>query len=237
MLYALLLLAVLLFMFSLRRCRGGEANTYDKPSGDTLRVAMQYAPGSFYLDGDSLTGVDYEALKALGLPYKVYPVTDPQEGLRGLDDGRYDIVVGDLPQTSELTEKYITTEPIYRDRQVLVQRAGSDTITSRLQLAGQTVVVPAGSPMASLLRNTEREIGADINIIEREGVNTERLLMELALGADSVPLVVANRSVAADMAKDFPVLTYEVPLSLTQLQPWVLRADRPGLRDSINQRL
>lgn len=236
LLLAALLMVVLLLMFSLKRCKSSEAPEEETVASDTLRVAMQYAPGSFYYAGDSLTGVDYEALKSLQLPYKIYPITDPQQGLRGLDDGIYDVVVGDLPQTSELNGQYITTDPIYRDKQVLVQRAGVDSITSRLQLAGQTVVVPKDSPMASLIRNTEREIGADINIVERDATS-ERLLMELSLGVDSVPLVVVNKSVAEDMARDFPNLTFSVPLSLTQFQPWVLRADRPDLRDLINRHL
>lgn len=241
LLYVLLLAAAIGIMYSLKHCRRWGSDEPEAAPGDTLRVAMQYAPGSFYLDENKeLAGVDYEALKSLGLPYRIFLITDPAEGLRGLDEGRYDMVVGELPLTADIAEKYIATEPVYTDRQVLVQRIdssdGAPAITSQLQLADRTVVVSKDSPMASRLHNLEREIGANINVVERDATS-ERLLTELALGVDSVPLVVANSSLAAEIARDYPDLDYSVPVSLTQFQPWILRADRTDLRDAINERL
>lgn len=240
LLYALLLVVVLGIMMSLKRCQNWGTNA-SEASGDTLRVAMQYAPGSFYLDeNNELAGVDYEALESLGIPYRIIPVTNPAEGLKGIDEGRYDLVVADMPLTEELAERYLTTAPVYLDRQVLVQRVDSagaaPAITSPLQLADMTVVVGKDSPMALRLENLEREIGADINLVERDATS-ERLLMELALGADSVPLVVVNSSVAEALAKDFPQLDFSTPVSLTQFQPWIVSKNRPDLRDAINERL
>lgn len=238
LLYLLLLAVALGVMFSLKRCRQwGEGR--DVVAGDTLRVAMQYAPGSFYYENDSLRGRDYEALKALGLPYRIYPITNPAEGLSGLRDGRYDLVIADLPQTADSAEEFIFTHPIYLDRQVLVQRVDSGVapITSPLQLGGRTVVVPENSPMASRLANLAREIG-DTIYVDRRHATTERLLTELALGLDSVNLTVANSSLAEEIAKEFPGrLNYDVPVSLTQFQSWVLLRSETALRDSINARL
>lgn len=199
---------------------------------------MQYAPGSFYFDGDSLAGRDYKVITQLGVPYRIYPITDPAEGLSGLRRGRYDIVVADLPQTADSAREYIFTDPIYLDRQVLVQRidsaGASPAITSPLQLGGMTVTVPDGSPMVSRLCNLAREIG-DTIIINRRHATTERLLTELALGADSVSLVVANSTLAAEIAREYPGLDYSVPVSMTQFQSWVLRPERTALRDSLNK--
>lgn len=240
LLYLLLLIIALGLMFSLRRCRQwGDAGAA-RPLGDTLRVAMQYAPGSFYVDGDTLAGRDYQALASLGIPYRIYPITNPAEGLTGLRAGRYDLVIADLPQTADSADQYIFTSPIYLDRQVLVQRTDSPgaapRITSPLQLGGHTVVVPEGSPMVSRLENLSREIG-DTILIHRRNASTERLLTELALGADSVPLVVANSTLAAEIAREYPAIDYSVPVSLTQFQSWVLRPDRTALRDTLNRLL
>lgn len=239
LLYVLLLVVALGLMLSLRRCRSwGDRG--EPAAGDTLRVAMQYAPGSFYLSGDTIAGRDYEALRNLGIPYKIFPITNPAEGLDGLRNGRYDIVVADLPQTPDSTGELIYTSPVYLDRQVLVQRVdtpgAAPALTSTLQLRGQTVVVAEGSPMAARLRNLSHEIGGDINVVERPATS-ERLLLELALGADSVPLVVANAALAAEVAADYPRLDASVPVSLTQFQPWVLRAADSTLRDTLNLRL
>lgn len=242
LLYIFLLLLALGAMVGLSKFRtlnGNGAGASTPAEGDTLRVAMQYAPGSFYLnEKKELDGVDYNALRELGLPYKIYPVSNPSEGLKGLDEGRYDLLVADMPLTSEISEKYLATLPIYTDYQVLVQRidSGSAPLTSQIDLAGRTVVVSKGSPMVARLHNLEREIGAGINLIEREATS-ERLLMELALGADSVPLVVVNSSVAAELAKAYPQLDFSLPVSLTQFQPWLLNKGNEALRDTINSRL
>lgn len=237
LLYVVLLTITLGVMFSLKRCR--QWHDGESTPGDTLKVAMQYAPGSFYYENDSLKGVDYEALARLGMTYKIFPITNPDEGLAGLKDGRYDLVIADLPNTSDVAGEFIFTEPIYLDRQVLVQRvdsAGVPVITSPLQLAGKTVAVPNGSPMAARLRNLAHEIGDTIYISERNAT-TERLLTELALNIDSVNLTVANSSLAAEIAREYPELDYSVPVSLTQFQSWILRPAETALRDSINARL
>ncbi len=241
LLYVLLLAVTLGIMFSLKHCRRWTDGPLPASGGgDTLRVAMQLAPGSFYSAGDSLAGTDYEALRALGLPFVITPITNPATGLKGLDEGRYDLVVADLPQTADMDSRYIFTTPVYLDRQVLVQRVDSagaaPAITSPLQLADMTVVTVKDSPMASRIRNLERETGVRINLLERDATS-ERLLLELALGADSVPLVVVNGEVARALASDFPNLDCSMPISMTQFQPWILRASDAALRDTLNARL
>lgn len=239
--YVVLLVVSVGLMFTLKNCRRFPDPARESTGeGDTLRVAMQYAPGSFYISGDTLAGRDYEALSRLGMPFKIFPITNPAEGLNGLKEGRYDVVVADMPQTADSAGEYLFTAPVYLDRQVLVQRlSASDSvpaITSPLQLREQTVVVAKDSPMASRLEHLEREIGGDINLVERDATS-ERLLIELALGADSVPLVVANAGLAAEVAAEYPQLDFSVAVSLTQFQPWILRRDRTVLRDTLNARL
>lgn len=239
LLYLLLVVAVIGLMLSLRKCRKGLDMPVDQ-GGDTLRVAMQYAPGSFFMDGDTLAGRDYEALKKLDIPYKIFPITNPAEGLKGLREHQYDLVIADLPQTADSASEYIFTEPVYLDRQVLVQRVDSidsvPPISSPLQLVGKTICVPQGSPMVSRLQNLEREIGGNINLIQRDATS-ERLLIELALGADSVNLVVCNASIAEELARDYPQLNFSVPVSLTQFQPWILRKDEISLKNLIDSKL
>lgn len=245
-LYAILLIVTVCIMLTLRNCRNMSAGRLADASTltDTIDVAIQYAPGSFYMQGDTLGGVDYDALRSLGLPYRIFPITNPAEGLDGLNKGRYDVVIADLPQTSDSASKYIFTDPVYLDRQVLVQRKnpGRDSVEvkSVLDLAGDTVCVPANSPMVARLRNLAHEIGADIRIDEHP-VTSERLLMELAHGTDGngrpMRYAVVNEFVAREMAIDYPQLDFSVPVSMTQFQPWVLRKSDLVLRNDINRRL
>ncbi|MDE6535284.1 MAG: transporter substrate-binding domain-containing protein [Muribaculaceae bacterium] len=234
LLYIVLLIVTLGAMFSLRRCQQFDHHEPAAPS-DTLRIAIQYAPGSFYMQDDTLGGVDYDAVCRLGLPYRLYPITNPAEGLAGLNEGRYDLVIADMPLTADSTSEYLFTEPVYVDRQVLVQRADG-AITSVIDLADKTVCVPENSPMVTRLENLSDEIGAPI-IIDERPVTSEKLLIELAHGHNNVNYAVVNESVAQLLATDYPNLDFSVPVSLNQFQPWILRKDASALRDTLNARL
>lgn len=239
LLYVLLLVITLGVMFSLKRCQHFKVAAHTPQPNDTLRVAIQYAPGSFYMQDDTLGGVDYDALCRLGLPYRLYPITNPAEGLNGLNEGRYDLVIADLPMTADSTSEYIFTRPVYVDRQVLVQRVDSGkepAVTTVVQLADDTVCVAENSPMAARLENLSKEIGAPIYIDERPETS-EKLLMELAGGHNNVNYAVVNESVAKELAADYPNLNYSVAISLNQFQPWILRKGSESLRDTINARL
>ena len=63
------------------------------------------------MDGDTLAGLDYDLLKMLGIPFRIYPITSPAEGLQGLDEGRFDMVIADLPQSADLSDRYLLLCP------------------------------------------------------------------------------------------------------------------------------
>lgn len=239
-LYGLLIVAVVVVMLSLHRCRDLNFGRHPgQDPTDTIRVAMQYAPGSFFMVGDSLGGVDYDALRRLGLPYKIYPITTAAEGLEGLRTGRFDVVVADMPQTADSAGEFIFTSPVYVDRQVLVQLADSTRphISSPIELDGDSVAVVANSPMTARLRNLSDELGITIHPSERQAT-AEQLLTAMAGGSDTtIRYVVTNRSIARQMAQSHPNLDYSVEVSLSQFQPWILAKQNTALRDTINAHL
>ncbi len=231
--YLLLVAATVGLMISLRGNRHLPPASPAAP-GDTLRVAMQYAPGSFYMHGDTLDGVDYQALRRLPIAYRIYPITTASEGLRGLREGRYDLLVADYPQAADSTGEFIFTDPIYTDRLVLVQRADSATKLRALkQLDGRDIYVSAATSMTSRLRHLMDETGVNIRLHEVD-LPSEHLLLQLASGSDSVRYVVTNEGTAREMAHTHPTLDYTLPLGLTQFQPWLLHRRNAPLRDSLN---
>ncbi len=234
-LYMLLLVAATGAMIGLRYNRNGNSAVSDT-SGDTIAVAIQYSPVSFFMDSDSLAGFDYSLLKLTHLPVKIYPISNPGQGLDGLDRGLYDMVIADLPQSAADSGRYLFTTPAYIDRQVLVQLTDSagaaPRITSVLQLDGDTVYVTQGSPMTDRICNMARESGTTIHVVEVP-TTSEKLLISQVLGEIPGPAAV-NEQVARSLAADYPALDYSLRISLSQFQPWVLRHDETALLHRVN---
>ncbi|MDE7151454.1 MAG: transporter substrate-binding domain-containing protein [Candidatus Amulumruptor sp.] len=228
-LLALLLVAVGA-MWMLKVCSHPRGDGMrDLPSGgDTIDVAIEYSPLTFYQLGDTIGGFDYDLLRTIGreggIKFKFHPVSAISGALEGLSDGLYDIVVADAPSTAEMTDKYRFTEPAFLDRQVLVQRRDSGAmISTALELAGKRVWVPAESPAALRLANLAAEIGDSIHVMTDSLYGSEQLVILTATG--EIERAVVNERIARAMAADYPDIDISTGISFTQFQPWILRRD------------
>lgn len=199
---------------------------YVKSGGDTLDVAIEYSPLTFYQNGDTIGGFDYDLLRAIagegGLKLKFHPISALTTALDGLRDGRFDIVVADVPTTSELREEFALTEPAFLDRQVLVQlRDSARLITSALGLAKQKVWVPAGSPAVTRLANLSSEIGDTIYVVTDSLYGSEQLVILTATG--EIERAVVNEKIAKAMAEDYPDIDVSTGVTFSQFQSWLMR--------------
>ena len=108
--YLLPVVIVLALIFSVRYCGKQE-----KPLGHPrdyaaiakegiLHVATEYNSISFYVDSDTVSGFHYELIEAFardkGLKTEITPVMSFDERLRGLSDGRYDVIAYGILATS-----------------------------------------------------------------------------------------------------------------------------------------
>ena len=236
-LYVLLLAATLALMVALSRCDRPISQALDRPSGgDTLDVAIEYSPITFYSYDDTLGGYDYDLLRLIaahsGRPMKFHPIVTLSRGLQGLNDSTYDILVAQYPMTAAGRESYLFTQPIYIDKQVLVQQA-STGVKRQLQLAGDTVWVVKGSPMKERIEGLSRELGDTIHVAFDPTHGAEQLMLRVAAG--EIKFAVVNRSIARLMARRVQGLDISVDFSLSQFQSWVLRKDNRVLCDSLNR--
>ena len=182
----LLLAIVVIVMMMLRQCsvKSLPPRQDNIAGGDTINVAIEISPVGVTLQRDTLSGTYYDMLADMaaqhGRPLKFHPFTQLQHALDGLDQGRYQIVVSDIPATSELKEKYLFVDPVAIDKQVLVQRrdtaTGAIDIASQFDLAHRRVNVPHGSPFISRLNNLAREIGDTIVVAEDPDYSSEQML-------------------------------------------------------------
>lgn len=215
----------------------GNGYEYVRGSGDTINIAIDYSPMSLYRYGDTLGGFNYTMMKEMAAIYgdkiKFYPVASVSDALADLEDGKYDIVVSDLPVTAVQKEKYRFTEPVYLDKQVLISR--DTTLRTALDLAGKNVWVVAGSPAQERMENLAREIGDTIIIHSDAEHNAEQLFMLTATG--DVKAAVINEDIATKLAQEHPEVQITTPVSFNQFESWVVNKDRKVLADTLDARI
>ncbi len=236
-LYAILLAIVVASMVALSLCDRPKDTAMTRHSGgDTLDIAIEYSPVTYYTYNDTLGGYNYDLLRmisdSVGCPMKFHPVVTLEKALAGLEEGRYDILVAQFPMTAGDTSRFAFTQPIYIDQQVLVQRRDSHAIHSQLDLAGDTVWVVKGSPMIQRIASLSREIGDTIYVHVDELYGPEQLMMMVSAG--EIRYAVVNRSIARAMTAQLPNLDRSVAISLSQFQSWMVSKNRQGLCDSLN---
>ena len=237
-LYGTLLAVVVACMVALSMCDKPLEAPDSRPSGgDTLDIAIEYSPVTYYTYDDTLGGYNYDLLRMMsskvGCPLKFHPVVTLEKALAGLENGRYDMLVAQFPMTAGDTSRFAFTDPIYIDQQVLVQRRDSRSIHSQLDLAGDTVWVVKGSPMIGRIASLSREIGDTIYVHVDDLYGPEQLMMMVSSG--EIRYTVVNRSIARAMASRLPNLDRSVAISLSQFQSWMVAKDRQSLCDSLNR--
>lgn len=231
----------LALMYTLGNCaRGASTIEAEESGGDTIDVALEYSPLSFYQYDDTLGGYNYDLLRLLardhGIVFKYHPVTAVSKPLEKVASGKYDLLVADVPTTTELKEQYTLLEPVLLDKQVLVQRKdenGRVKIKSQLDLANDTLWVVNGSSIESRINNLAKEIGSDIHVKHEDEYGAEQLFIMTSLG--EINNAVVNERVARELAKEYPNVDISTNISFTQFQSWITGKDQTELADSINK--
>ena len=209
--YAALLIIVVGTMIWLRPRNTYRPRTFEEIKADgVLRIVTDYTPLSYYLQGDSLSGFDYELARMVGnrsgLSIEITPEVNLSKSIDGLKKGQYDIIARQLPVTSEIKEELAFTIPIQLNKQVLVQRkdpkAQKKLIRNQLDLAGKTLYIVSDAPTRLRIHNLSREIGDTIYIQEEKTYGAEQLIMMVATG--EIDLAVCDKAIAQQMSKDYP---------------------------------
>ena len=103
-------------MIALSMCDKPVVNPESRPSsGDTLDIAIEYSPVTYYTYEDTLGGYNYDLLRMMsdsaGCPMKFHPVVTLEKAIAGLENGRYDVVVAQFPMTAGDTSRFAFTDP------------------------------------------------------------------------------------------------------------------------------
>ena len=245
--YLIPVIIVLALFFCFRRCDNQQKQPLpprdyaDIIREGVLRVATEYNSISFYVDGDTVTGFNYELIQAFGrdkgLRVDISPYMSFEDRLRGLSEDRYDVIAYGILATSKLKDSLLLTYPIVLNKQVLVQRKATGEndslyIRSQLDLAQRTLHVIKGSPSILRIQNLGNEIGDTIYIKEIEKYGSEQLISLVAHG--DIDYAVCDESIARAAADSLPQIDINTAISFTQFYSWAVSKQSPVLLDSLN---
>lgn len=239
-LMAAALCCVLMLFFMVSRCSHRHTSPFAGPvksGGDTIDVAIEISPLSYSMAGDSISGLDYEMITRMtsmhGRPVRLHPFAPLKYALKGLEDGTFDIVISSLPSTRRLKDTLLLTDPVYLDREVLVQRRSDTTAVRRAEdLGGREVWLAEGSPLADRIHNLAAELGDTITVRSLPGHTAEHLV--LLVSAGKIPNAVVNEGIARTVCNRDTTLAFDTPVSFTQFQTWAVSPHNPALRDTLN---
>lgn len=218
-----------------------HSRDYDEiAASGLLRVVTEYNAISFFANGDTVSGFNYELVEAFardkGLTVAITPEMSYEKRLQGLANGTYDLIAYDIPTTSQLKDSLLLTVPIVLTKQVLVQRkAENDSakyIKSQLDLAHKTLHVVKGSPAIMRIRNLGNEIADTIYTREIEKYSSEQLMAMVAHG--DIDYAVTDETVAKAYIDSFPQLDINTGISFTLFYSWGVSKQSPALLDSLN---
>jgi membrane-bound lytic murein transglycosylase MltF len=207
----------------------------------TLRVVTDYNSTGYYVSGDTIAGFNCELLKVIeqysGLKVEVEVENDLMKSIEGLNNDEYDLIARNIPVNVDMKGQVAFTQPIIRNKLVLIQRKASknDThklIRSHLNMANVTVYVPKASPAILRLENLSREIGDTIFIREDSLYEVSQLIMKVAAG--EIDYTVSDANTARILSKKIQGIDTQTDIGFTHLEAWAVRQSSPILLDSLN---
>lgn len=206
-----------------------------------LRAVTEYNSISFHADADSVNGFHYALLQAFakskGLKIETTPIMSFEERLKGIVEGRFDILANSTVTTTDLQDSLSFTHPILVSRQILVQRKAeneNDTtfIKNHLDLANKTIYVAKESPVIVRIHNLSNEIGDSIKVKEIEKYGPEQLLALVSNG--DIDYAVCDASITKASLEDFPNLDISIDISFSQFYSWGVNKTAFTLLDTLN---
>lgn len=207
----------------------------------TLKAVSEYNSISYFVQGDTISGLHYELLhafaKSKGLRAEITPEMSEEKRIQGIKDGTFDLLANNVLISTEQKDSILFTHPILLSRQILVQRkamelSDSTHIKSLLELAYKTIHVVKESPAIQRIQNLSNEIGDTIYIQEVDKYGQEQLLAMVANG--DIDYAVCDESIALASASELPQLDIETAISFSQFYSWGVNKNNTILMDSLN---
>ena len=221
-----------------------KSKIHDLPSilaSGRLSVVTDSSSIGFSIKGDSVSGFQYEIVKAfadtLGLELVISKKNDLKACMDGLKSGEYAIIANFMPITTEWKNYAAFTDPFFISRQFLVQPINKDSnpsikIIKLADLADKTIYIPANSPFEMRIKHISDEIANPINVVEMKDESPEQLVRLVALG--KIKYTICDEQFAQKLKKLYPNIDISLPISFEQQQAWAVQIKSPKLLNELN---
>ncbi len=203
-----------------------------------LRMITRPGPTSFLVYDGDLAGFEYELVaafaRAQGLRLEVVLPRPGEDPISLLNQGAGDLVAAGLTASPLLERCGSVTQPYGYTRQRLILPAGDDRPDTVTALAGMSVHVPAHSQVLQTLRDIQNRLHLRFSIVKAAGDPSQDDLIA-AVAAGRIPATVANENVALAAMANLPGARLGAALTGVRPNVWLLRANSPRLRESVDR--
>ena len=169
-----------------------------------------------------------------GLTFKWVDVDDYAELFDALQNGRGDVIVNNLTQTSEREKFLAFSLPIDRSQEFIITKANSAALDDINELQGKRVAIPAGSSyQGSLLDLLDQNINLNFDIVILKGSdNPDTLLDKLNSGEFDAAVIDSNLLQSIQSYRQ----DYQLGTHISELQniAWAMRTSNPNLLHALN---
>lgn len=206
-----------------------------------LTVVTEGSSSGLLVNGDTVSGFQYEIIKAfadsLGVELVVTEQNDMKKCVEGLKNGDYDLIANFIPTTTQWKNELLYSDPIFTSHQVLVQHMISDSsrvnvLTKQTQLANDTIYISLNSPNKILLEHLSNDIAAPIHIIEKKNMNAERLIRLVAEG--KIKNTICEVQQAERFKNQYGNIDISMPVGFAQQQVWAVPVKSVQLLEKLN---
>lgn len=206
-----------------------------------LTVVTEGSSSGLLVNGDTVSGFQYEIIKAfadsLGVELVVTEQNDMKKCVEGLKNGDYDLIANFIPTTTQWKNELLYSDPIFTSHQVLVQHMISDSsavnvLAKQTQLANDTIYIPLNSPNKILIEHLSNDIAAPIHIIEMKNMNAERLIRLVAEG--KIKNTICEVQLAERFKNQYGNIDVKMPIGFAQQQVWAVPTKSVKLLEKLN---
>jgi len=216
--------------------------------GKLIAITDDNPLNHFMLDGEH-KGYQYEVLQKfanhLGVELEIIEEPDAHKALQYLKQRKVDILAMDIPSTFDVKHTIEFSEPVFKSRQVLVQRKPDNwrkmkdmkdveslMVKNLDQFKGKTIVLPAGKETQFYLFDLQHATGNQLSIISQPESNSAKMIE--AVAAKEADYTIAYAHTANALSMIYRDLDVKTPVSPEIGISWVVRKGASNLLYEMN---